>query len=366
MREHSYEERFFELLRRAEEDDYSPDTGPWLEEAFKLADEHADPEFGLLARYFYIFAVAPVEPHNAVVAFSWCVSHEEHCSPLIPKRSLVHLYGIVVGILRSYPDYSLEQIEATFQEMEAKFRQEGMPMRDVWHHRIYGALGVGNREEAKTWYELWDRADPRPGTCPVCDAGTRILYYLYREEYDAAFRWARPIWEGMRCDDGQPLMTASACLVPLLRTGDLEMAAHCMQISKAELGTSASYAGIWSAGRQLAYLSCRGPVDEAIETFQRHFPVAWTSGTPADRFGFMISCKLFSRRLADETDEVELRLPECELKNSEGVYDPDDLVEFFRREIADLGARFDRRNKNGEYTRIAALTEKIYEDVRHP
>lgn len=364
MRDPAYEERFFELLRRAEDEDYTPDTGPWLEEAFKLADEHSDPEFALLARYFYVFAVAPMEPHNAVVAFTWCIAHEEHCSPLIPKRSINHLYGIVVGILRSYPDYSLEQIEATFQEMEEKFRHEGMAMRDVWHHRIYGALGVGDRENAKEWYELWDRAEPQPGACPVCDAGTRVLYYLYREDYDAAFEWARPIWEGRRCDDGQPLMTASACLVPLLRHGEDELAAHCYQMSKAELGTSASYAGIWSAGRQLAYLACRGPVDDAIGTFERHFPVAWRSGTPADSFGFMISAKLFALRLTEECDEVSLRLPECEPKNDSGRYDPADLVEFFRREIAELGARFDRRNRNGEYTRIARLTEEIYEDVR--
>lgn len=364
MRDPVYEDRFFELLRRAEEDDYTPETGPWLEEAYKLADEHNDPEYGLLARYFYTFAVAPIEPHNAVVTFTWCIANEEHASELIPVRSLVHLYGIIAGILRSYPDYSLAQIERTFQEMERKFGELGLPMRDVWHHRLYGALGVGDKVTAAEYYERWSVAHPTPRGCPVCDLGTRVLYHLYLEEYDEAFRYALPIWEGLRCEDGQPLMTAAASLIPLLRVGQYERARQCFLMARSELGVI-GYAGIWAAGRELAYLSAIGDRSAAIDSFERYFSKAWSSGTPADRFGYLISAKLFARRLAEESGPVKLHMPKnCELYRPDGLYEAAQMEEFFSSRLDRLGARFDARNGNGEYQRISRLTEEIYGEVR--
>lgn len=364
MRKPAYEDRFFELLRRAEDESYAPTTGPLLEEAFRLADENADPEYGLLARYFYVFAVAPIEPHNAVVAFTWCIAHEQHASDLIPVRSLVHLYGIIAGILRSYPDYSLDQIEKTFLEMERKFQELMLPMRDVWHHRLYGALGIGDRERAAEYFERWSVAQPAPRGCPVCDLGTRVLYHYYLEEYDEGFRCARPIWHGLRCDDGQPLMAAAASLVPLLRVGELERARQCYHQARLELGVI-SYAGIWAAGRELAYLASVADVEEAIRSFERYFPVAWSSGTPADRFGYLLSCTLLARRLEEEGGPVELALPPaCDAFREDGRYDPAELTAYFARRVERLGGRFDERNGNGEYMRIASLTDAIFRDVR--
>lgn len=364
MRERSYEDRFFELLRRAEEHDYTPDTGPWLEEAYKLADEHVDPEYGLLARYFYVFAVAPLEPHQAVVAFTWCLANEKHASELIPQRSLVHLYGIIAGILRSYPDYSLDQIEKTFQEMERKFTELALPIRDVWHHRLYGALGVGDKERARHFFDKWSCETPTPRSCAVCDLGTRVLFHLYLEEYDQAFRCARPIWEGLRCDDGQPLMTSAASLIPLLRVGQFERARLCHQQTVAELGVI-GYAGIWAAGRELGYLSAIGSEEAAIASFERYLPKAWFSGTPADRFGYLISAKLLARRLQESHETVELRVPDrCEFHRPDGRYSAAVLEDFFTTEMNELGARFDRRNGNGEYLRISGLTVDIFDEVR--
>ena len=364
MRDHAYEQRFFELLRNAEVENYAPHTGPFLEDAFKLADEHADPEYGLLARYFYVFAVAPIQPRQAVVAFTWCLANMEHTSELIPERSIVHLYGIIGGILRSYPDYSLEQIEGTFDEMEEKFRELGLPMRDMWHHRVYGFLGVGDRERAAEYFERWSIADPTPGSCSVCDVGTRVIYHLYFEDYETAFRWAEPIWSGMRCEDGQPLMTASASILPLLREGRRALADQCYRMSVTEL-TTLSYAGIWAAGRQLAYLAIVGTLEDAIASFDRYFVKAWTSGTPADRFGYLISARLFARRLAEERERVELQIPaEFELHRDDRIYEAERLLSTFDTELRALGRRFDERNGNREYMRVAGLANEIYDEVR--
>lgn len=364
MRDPEYEDRFFELIHRAEAAEYAPDTGVWLEEAFRRADEQNDPEYGLLARYFYVFAVAPIEPHNAVVAFTWVTAHEEHASPIIPMHWIVHLYGLVGGILRSYPDYSLQQIGQTFDRMEEKFRELGMPMRDVWHHRVYEALGTGNRDVARGWFSRWETAEVPTTACRVCDMGTRVIYHLYYEDYDRAFIWAKPIWDGLRCNEGQPLMTASASLVPLLRLGRDELAEQCFRMSVAELNTI-SYAGIWAAGRQLGYLVSVGDLDDAIDNFNRYFTTAWSSGTPADRFGYLISARLLGERMLEEGRSAELRVPtSCGLHRDDSVYAPEHVVSWFADEIASLGGRFDARNGNGEFMRVAALTTDIYHEVR--
>ena len=100
MRDPEYDDRFFELIHRAEDAQYGPDTGPWLEQAIRLADEQADPEYGLLARYFYVFAVAPVEPANAVVAFTWITSpYVVHSAPRAGRDRV----GAASGGSRAWP-----------------------------------------------------------------------------------------------------------------------------------------------------------------------------------------------------------------------------------------------------------------------
>ena len=93
--------------------------------------------------------------------------------------------------------------------------------------------------------------------------------------------------------------------------------------------------------------------------------MAWSSGTPADRFGYLISCKLFALRLQEHTDRARLAFPAtCDVYRADGVYDPAELEDFFDRRVEQLGRRFDARNGNDEYMRIAGLTEEIYRDVR--
>lgn len=364
MRDPQYEARFFELVKQAEDTKYGPESGPWLEEAYRLADDHGDPEYGLLARYFYIFAIAPLQPHQAVVAFAWVTANEQHASPMIPATWIVHLYGLIGGILRSYPDYSLAQISTTFDRMTQKFQELGLPLRDVYHHRIYEALGTGNRDRGEHWFEQWEAAERPTSACNVCDIGTRVVYYLFREEYAHCFERARPIWQGLRCDEGQPLMVASACLIPLLRQQQWAQAQRCYQTSVAELKTI-SYAGIWAAGRQLGYLTGVAPVDEIVASFNRYFATAWSSGTPADRFGYLLSAHLFGLRLQEEGRAVSLQIPaSCPLHRDDGVYGGDDVATFFGEQFDALMRRFDARNGNHEFERIVGLTLDVFQDTR--
>lgn len=362
-----HRDKIFQLLNEAELEGYSPSAGAVLEEAIQLADDRQDPEIGLLARYFYIFAIAPIEPHKALVAFAWAIAHEEHCGAFLSRGALMQLYGIVVGILRSYPDYTLEQIERTFEEMERKWAEVGLPARDMAHHRLYGALGTGQRELARECYERWQRIErPQAGWgCAVCDVGTQVLYHLYQENHGRGLALAREFSEGLRCEDGQPLMALSASLVPSLRVGDLDGAATRYRQSEAELHTL-TYAGIWAAGRHLAYLAMVGDEDEALEKFRRHFPVAWTSGTPADRFGYLTSAQALFRRLGETREHIDLDLPADvdAPRNSAGAWDVAGLDAFFGSRTRELGSQFDARNGNGEFERFTTVFFEVFAERR--
>ena len=108
-----------------------------------------------------------------------------------------------------------------------------------------------------------------------------------------------------------------------------------------------------------------GDVDAAVESFNRYFPTAWSSGTPADRFGYLISSKLLGRRICEQGSTVSLRVPpHCELFRDDGSYTGETVRDFFEGELASLGTRFDERNGNDEFMRIARLTETIFDEVR--
>ncbi len=357
----SYLERFHALIDRAEAEEYTPQTGPWLEEAWDLAREQADIPNAVLARYLYMFAVAPLEPAKALVAFSWCIAHAEEAESVLPGASLAQLYGIAIGILRSYPEYSLEQIETTFQEMERQYRQFGLAERDIFHHRIYMALTVGDRDGAEHWYNKWMVSAPETSACAACDRGTQALYHLHREQFEAGIRLAEPLLNfTLTCPHGQPLMTHAAVLVPMVRNRMFEEAAQCHR-SSSQLLRELGYAGIWVAGRQLGYLALIGELDEALEHFERYAAYGLQKGTPADRFGYLLSMKSLAR-LAVEKDDASRMVREL---NQVGVLVPNGAaaLRWVTAEVDELAAAFDRRNRNGEFSRIVGVFDVAYEEL---
>ena len=69
--------------------------------------------------------------------------------------------------------------------------------------------------------------------------------------------------------------------------------------------------------------------------------------------------------MADEGVVEDLRIPEhCPAYRSSGSYDGEAIEKFFERELSALGRRFDERNGNDTFMRVARLTETIYEEVR--
>jgi hypothetical protein len=351
-------DEFDRHIREAQARGYEPEASGVLEEAVRLADRNNDDARGLLARYLYVFSVAPLDPQRALVEFAWCASHQDIEAPFLPPYAIPQLYGIAVGILRSYPDYSLEQIEHTFTQMEQAFAEAGLDERDIFHHRIYASLGTGRRDEAAEWYRKWRDTPPRSRVCDACERGTRVLFHMHGEHYDEALDLARPLLNGeLGCDDGQPLTTYSATLIPLVRLGRIDEASVYYRASR-QLLEGMGYAALWSAGRQLSFAAFSGQLDDARQLFETWAPRAYRHGTATDRFGFVLAGYVYSRALAlAENERVALTLPDVDGAPpvSDGTVSVRLLTSWFDRQVRDLADRFDARNGNGEYTRIAGL-----------
>lgn len=355
-----YLSEFHRLLDYAEAESYLPHTGPDLEKAAKLALDHNDVANALMARYLYVFAVAPIEPEKALVAFSWCVAHRDVADEALPFGSLAQLYGIAIGILRSYPNYTLEQIEATFRQMEMLYQELGLSKRDVLHQRIYLDLSLGRRDDAEVAYKAWLDSEKDAFSCPVCDLGTRIIYRLHREDFSGGLALARPLLEGeIHCEHGQPLLTFAASILPLLREERFEEARVSFNATRQMLG-ELSYAGIWAAGRLLSYLSLLGQTGEAAKLLNEHASVALKRGTPADRFGYLLACRMLATRLEENHLKPADIAPYFELDDDAGA---DQLLAKIQGEIDELASAFDARNGNAEYTRIVNLFETVYQQI---
>ncbi len=352
-----FDEKYFALIDSAQEENYSPETANKLAEAIQLASDEGRKDCELLARYLYTFSIAPVDPEKSLVSFAWCLANIEHCGPMIPKASIIELYSIVTGILRSYPDYSLQQIETTFQHMEDEYRKLGLPMRDVLHCRLYGKLGIGDREGATEIYKKWKIAPPGHRTCLVCDRSTSVLYHVYLDQPERALSDAEPILSGkMSCGDGQPMITQCASLIPLIRASRFDEAERHYRESVNQLG-NIGFAGIWSAGRQLFYLSLIGDLERGKVNIDRFLKIANTQGTPTDRFGYWLASRSFVSAHIEQNHE----LPELD---GFDTHDSQEVLSLLDEKIFSLSSRFDERNKNGEYTRIANAYITLFDSLK--
>ncbi len=358
-------EEYDRKIRESQSRGYEPSSSNLLEDAVRLADSNNDDERALLARYLFVFSVAPIDPQRALVEFAWCAARRDLESNMLPPHAIPQLYGIAVGILRSYPDYSLEQIEATFQQMEQAYRETGLDQRDVFHHRIYACLGTGRRDEAAEWFQKWREAPIYTPVCDACERGTRVLYHMHGERYQHAIDIAEPILRGFEsCDDGQPLTTYSASLIPLVRLDRRDDAKRYYQAAR-QLLDGMGYAALWAAGRQLAFASLDDRPDDAREIFELWAPRAFRHGTATDLFGFLLACHVYVRMLAKRGDTVQLGFPELDdaPRPTNGLVDVADFKSWVDLRVDHLAMRFDERNRNSEFSRISNLFRDLYEEV---
>ncbi len=342
-----------ELLAQADDLPECPSKLALLEEAVRLADTHRDTELGDEARDALIqTATFTGYPEKALVAFSWRLAQADRAPEQFPESRLMWEYKWVAGSLTNFPQISRRQIENAFEDMEARFRRSGYGMRAIYKLRWEAALDMGEPDEARRYYRLWDKT-PRDANsdCIACEQDSRVEYHVYFGKHEKALQLAEPILKGSMSCGTVPERTFGTVLLPLVRLGRVDEAAKYYR--KGYRLASGNRDSLDYFGDYLTFLGLTGNFSQGVKLFERHLGWAVETMDLYARWLFYLGARFFLPLVAQSGwTELKLRLSkETPGYRADGRYETKELASLIDCMCRELAEQFDARNGNDGFTR---------------
>ncbi|SFS52901.1 hypothetical protein [Marininema halotolerans] len=344
--------------------EYSDRAVAVLEEVVRMADVHQDVEWSFYAREALVQS-ATYSGHGdkALVAFSWILAQIDKNPEYEDEFEMDHLlwvYKWIADSLLGFSHISKAQILAIVEDMDRRYRKQGLSLRAVENIRYKVACEFAEEENVQKHFSRWETL-PKDGSqdCLACETNFVVNHYLFREKnLEQALLIARPLLEGEQSCHSVPGRTQSNLMLALLKAGRMDEADQMQR--KSEGYASHNGDRIHSAGKHLQFLALTDQLSRALRIFEKMVAFAITSREERNRHMFFRGARLLFMKLMDQGHRtVKLRLATdfpvaCDEQNQ---YPVPELVDWFTHEAERVAHLFDARNETVSYG------EELIEDL---
>ncbi|HTU17501.1 MAG TPA: hypothetical protein VMG10_05505 [Gemmataceae bacterium] len=348
-----YQGQVEELLDQAASLPDGPSKVALLEEAVRLADVHQDVILGDTVRAKLIEAATfSGYPEKALVAFSWRLGQCDRNPTQFPESKLLWQYKWIASKLDNFPQISRQQIEDAFDDMTRRYQRAGAKLRPIFEIRWDMALAMGEPDQARKYYRLWEKAPRDSHTdCLACEQQGRVYFHVEMGKNVKALELAEQILRGrMRCRT-IPHRTYAQVLMPLLKLRQVEKAVEYHRKGYRLIRNNLTF--LYTTSAHLTFLVLTDNLLRALKMFEDHLGWALNSKDPYACWRFYLAAHLLMSRLAESGQTTfKLRLPKTAPCYQEGSrYEVSDLASWIHKTCLDLATRFDARNGNDSFVR---------------
>lgn len=167
------------------------------------------------------------------------------------RHSLFWQFKWVGNQLADYPQISRPQAEEFLDDMERRFRLEGLGMSAVASTRFYWLRDTGSDGAEEARLEWTSTPRDEMSDCAACTIGEQVEHLLDRGRYEEAVKLG--LSQTGRCAE-EPTRTHHLTALAALRAGDAQVAADQYRLALASLGEDTVLPG------------CRGAAFELLAT----------------------------------------------------------------------------------------------------
>ncbi|WP_223586004.1 hypothetical protein [Microbacterium sp. OVT16B] len=219
--------RFQQLLEEIDRTPWGPAEQALVSDAVALALEIGDERLEYEARMRQT-ASANMNGATDVMlnSFAWCLAHHDADPQRFPSdldyggADLMWQFKWMASALRSSPAFSVEQISAVLDDMEAHYRTAGLGLSGVLTARFEDAWDAGRIDDAET-LRVQLEATPRDehSHCDACGRSQFAGFFADTDRDDEAIRLVEEMIEGGFSCGEEPEHALSRALLPYLRAG---------------------------------------------------------------------------------------------------------------------------------------------------
>ncbi|CAM3400161.1 tetratricopeptide repeat protein [Kibdelosporangium persicum] len=313
-----------------------------LERAARAADASGDKHLPAVCRVALIQSCYYLNRYDLILApIAWCHAAEKRDPSVFSDsdmRSLNWAHKWVPVGLRRDPRFTLAQIEAVLDELEARFKRFGFSLQPVWGQRALTASHVGDFDLADEHFARFvatERDDM--SDCAGCVVEEQVEHLVTRGRYEEALRHAEPALAGRFTCSTQPQGVLTALLPALTALGEIERAknAHLLAYRQSREQASQGYVGL-----HLEFCAVTGNVPRGMELLRRHLDQVHHATSPIGTMNFAASAALLLSRLDSDRVDLAVPLPGGGVEHTTAGR----LREYLSGRAMELAAQFDKRN----------------------
>ena len=333
-----------------------------LEEIIRKTDAAGDIHGGFNYRMELIqHATFSGSQDRALVAFSWCLAQVDNNPEEFELEQILWRYKWIVSNLHAYPQMPREKINALQGDMERRFTEAGLSLRPLHGIRFIDCLLMGDESTADEQFELWKKSKRDfMADCQACEQNRLVEYYTIKEDDESAFKEAEILFDGKLTCAEVPQLTVAYMVQCYLRMGQIEKVESLQKRWYRRVKNNEEFLEV--VAHLLLYVGLKGDSPAATSMVEAHTP--WIMRTPNQnrRMTFSLAAWLTLKKLAEESAEVKLRIPqEAPCFRSDSTYATAELANWFHQDATDLAARFDKRNGNNYVSQSLAKKQKLFE-----
>jgi len=262
-----------------------------LEEMIRIADRYMTEEDAYNTRIRYFAAAAEAgSQERMITAFAWCLAKYDQSPGAYSQHEIMWYYKWVIGMIWRFPVFTLEQIEAVFEDFKRRCMEYGYSLRPYYHKRSVYLLSRGLTQEAAACYKHWRGASRDPLVdCQACEQNAIGHYLFSANQLKRGMQAVKPILDGKLSCRSIPQATYSEVMVPLLK---LKQHEEAVAVGRKAFRTIKGPQYLEEQGVFLEFFTVTD-LPRAVKIYNETIRYGLESKPSWERFNYLLSVQLF-------------------------------------------------------------------------
>ena len=344
---------YFEIIDNYEllEDGIAKMVG--IKKAIQIADEEKDDYWRLVFRKAYIReALFDDDTLQAMLMFPEYAALYDNYSKTFddyPAINFLWAYKWIIESAENFYQISYEKMIEYFEDFKNRCVENGFSLRS-YYMKVAGFFEYIDIEKSKKAIKEFEKhAIDDLSDCEACELSTQVYFELNYGDAQTALKLAKPILSGKKKCGEVPLTTYGYLLDYYMKQNDMENASVYEKLLLKEIKNIAHLTSVSKLLKYYTYID----INKGIRIFKKYFPLDIQTKNPIDKFNFELQAYYLLKKAKKCRDKKTIQLlfdKKFPLYKENGVYQLDELIEFFLKNVTEIAQKFDRRNKNNYFS----------------
>ena len=259
------------------------------------------------------------------------------------------VYKWIIGNTFEFYQISHEKIMEYFEDFKNRCIENGFSLR-TYYMKLADYLEEIDIKKFKEVIKKY-KSEKRDilSDCEACELDGEVYFELNYGDFQTALKLAKPILNKQKKCADVPRITYANLLDYYIKQNDMENATIYEKLLLKEIK---NVKHLVSLSKLLKYYTLTD-INKGIRIFKKHLPEAIQTKDPIDKFNFELQVYhlLKETKRQRKRNTIQLLLDKkFPLYKEDGVYQFDELIEYFFKNITEIAQKFDNRNKNNNFS----------------